>query len=145
MADLKKHANNISTALNGAITDVATSITVADDTGLPSISGSEYYALTITDGTNTEIVHVTDDTSTPTLTVTRGQEGTSGTAFGDGDIVELRPTADDVDRKQQDLDGLSLTAVTVATGDKVLVQDADDSDNLKTVTAQSIADLGQGS
>lgn len=42
------------------------------------------------------------------------------------------------------LDGATLTAVTVATGDKVLVQDVSDSDNLKTVTAQSIADLASG-
>jgi hypothetical protein len=42
------------------------------------------------------------------------------------------------------LDGATLTAVTVSGTDKVLVQDADDSSNLKTVTAQSIADLGGG-
>ena len=34
-----------------------------------------------------------------------------------------------------------IGTATVATGDKVWVQDADDSDRLKTVTAQSIADL----
>jgi len=39
------------------------------------------------------------------------------------------------------IDGATLTGVTVAGTDKVLVQDVDDSDNLKTVTAQSIADL----
>ncbi len=43
--------------------------------------------------------------------------------------------------KQEALSGLSLTAVTVGATDKVLVQDASDSSNLKTVTAQSIADL----
>lgn len=45
---------------------------------------------------------------------------------------------------QKILSGLSLTAVTVATDDKVLIQDTSDSNNLKTVTAQSIADLGGG-
>ena len=39
------------------------------------------------------------------------------------------------------LDGATLTGVTVATGDKVLIQDADDADALKTVTTQAIADL----
>ncbi len=39
------------------------------------------------------------------------------------------------------LDGATISTATVATGDKVLLQDIDDSDNLKTVTAQSIADL----
>ena len=42
------------------------------------------------------------------------------------------------------LNGATLAAATVAGTDKVLVQDADDADNLKTVTAQSIADLGVG-
>lgn len=39
------------------------------------------------------------------------------------------------------LDGATLTAATVATDDKVLLQDTNDSDTLKTATAQSIADL----
>jgi hypothetical protein len=45
---------------------------------------------------------------------------------------------------QEPLSGATLTAVTVAAADKVLIQDASDSDNLKTVTAQEIADLGGG-
>ena len=45
---------------------------------------------------------------------------------------------------QTKLSGAVLTAVTVDAADKVLVQDASDSSNLKTVTAQSIADLGGG-
>lgn len=39
----------------------------------------------------------------------------------------------------------SLTAVTPATDDKVVIRDTSDSDNLKTVTAQSIADLASTS
>lgn len=46
-----------------------------------------------------------------------------------------------IDAKQATLSGAALTAVTVAGTDKVLIQDVSDSDNLKTVTAQSIADL----
>ena len=42
------------------------------------------------------------------------------------------------------LDGATLTAATVAGTDKVLVQDTDAADELKTVTAQSIADLSAG-
>jgi hypothetical protein len=42
------------------------------------------------------------------------------------------------------LDGATLTAATVAAADKVLIQDADGADALKTVTAQSIADLAAG-
>lgn len=46
--------------------------------------------------------------------------------------------------KQATLSGASLSSVTVATNDKVLIQDTSDSDNLKTVTAQSIANLSAG-
>jgi hypothetical protein len=45
---------------------------------------------------------------------------------------------------QAEVSGAVLTAVTVDAADKVLVQDASDSSNLKTVTAQSIADLAGG-
>ena len=46
--------------------------------------------------------------------------------------------------KQSNISGASLTNVTVATDDKVIIQDTSDSNNIKTVTAQSIADLGGG-
>ncbi len=45
---------------------------------------------------------------------------------------------------QEILSGAALSTATVAGTDKVLIQDTDDSDNLKTVTAQAIADLGAG-
>ena len=70
-------------------------------------------------------------------------------AFVDGDKTKLdgiEALADVTDEANvtSAIDGATLTAATVATGDKVLVQDVDDSDNLKTVTAQSIADLASG-
>ncbi len=42
------------------------------------------------------------------------------------------------------LDGSALTNVTVSSTDKVIIQDVSDADNIKTVTAQSIADLAAG-
>lgn len=57
----------------------------------------------------------------------------AGTITGAGTI-----TAEDV------LSGATISTATVASTDKVIIQDADDSDNVKTVTAQSIADLGGG-
>lgn len=47
-------------------------------------------------------------------------------------------TADDA------ISGQSLTSVTVVANDKVVIQDTSDSNNVKTVTAQSIADLATG-
>lgn len=57
------------------------------------------------------------------------------------DTIETNADVTDETNVVAALDGATLTAVTVAGTDKVLVQDADDADNLKTVTAQSIADL----
>lgn len=42
------------------------------------------------------------------------------------------------------LDGATITSVSAATDDKVLIQDTSDSDNIKTVTTQDIANLGTG-
>lgn len=92
------HLNNFATTLNGAITDVATTIVVTDATGLPTTWTDTEVRLTLTNGTTVEIITVTDRTGN-SLTATRGQEGTSGFAFADLDDVELRTTADSLDRK----------------------------------------------
>lgn len=60
------------------------------------------------------------------------------------DGVEASADVTDETNVKSALDGATITSATVATGDKVLIQDVDNSDNLKTVTAQSIADLGGG-
>ncbi len=46
-----------------------------------------------------------------------------------------------IDSKQATISGATLTAVTVATDDKLLIQDTSNSNNLKTVTVQSVVDL----
>jgi hypothetical protein len=46
-----------------------------------------------------------------------------------------------INAKQATISGATLTSVAVADTDKVLIQDTSDSDNLKTVTALSIAQL----
>jgi len=88
--------NNAASTLDGAITDVATSLAVQAGDGalFPSPTGNEYFYLTLDDGAGSvEIVKCTAR-STDTLTVVRGQQGTSGTAFSDGDTVEQRWTAE---------------------------------------------------
>jgi hypothetical protein len=78
-----------------------------------------------------------------------GNITTSGTVDGrdvatDGtklDGVETSADVTDETNVKAALDGATITAATVATGDKVLLQDVDDTDNLKTATAQAIADL----
>ena len=73
-------ANNASTTLASGINDSATSITVSSATGFPSISGSQFFYVTLDDATNVEIVKVTG-VSGATFTIVRGQDDTSGTAF----------------------------------------------------------------
>lgn len=93
------HVNNYSSTLNGSITDVATSAVVTSATGLPTLSGSDFYHLTLVNGATVEIVQVTARTGT-TLTIVRAQEGTTGVAWADLSTVSLRATANSVDRKQ---------------------------------------------
>jgi hypothetical protein len=60
------------------------------------------------------------------------------------DGIEASADVTDYTNVEAALNGGTITSATVATGDKVLIQDIDDSDNLKVVTAQSIADLNSG-
>lgn len=79
------------------------------------------------------------------------QYGRSGDIFFD-DAARVRVydsnnvflyEVDPVYGRETPLSGRSITAVTVATNDKVLIQDTSDSEALKTVTAASIAAIAQ--
>jgi len=87
------YSNNYSTALNGAITDTDLTITVDSVVDLPAIGGGDTCKLTITDGTNIEIVNCTAVAGS-VITITRAEEGTTAVAFADGSLVELRATAE---------------------------------------------------
>ena len=86
-----KFANNASTALDGALTNSATSFDVVDASVFPAIASPDFCFLTIVEGSNLEIIKVTDITGN-TLTATRGQDGTSGVAFSSGARIDLRMT-----------------------------------------------------
>lgn len=140
---MRVHTDNYTTLLNGAINNSTTSITVDSTTKLP-VLGSNTINLTLDDGAGTvEIVTVTSYAGN-VLTVLRGQEGTTAVAWADNSQIECRFTASSVDTKQGTLSGATISTATVATGDKVLIQDISDSNNLKTVTAQDIANLASG-
>lgn len=87
--------NNAFSTLASGITNVATSITVAAGTGsrFPAAGGADYFYATLINTSNQlEVVKVTAR-STDTLTVVRGQDGTTARAYSTGDRIELRVTA----------------------------------------------------
>ena len=86
-----KYSNNAYSTLSAAINTTATSISVASASSFPTLSGSDYMYLTIVSEHALEVVKVTNVSGT-TLTVVRGQDGTSGTAAASGDRIELRIT-----------------------------------------------------
>jgi len=90
-------SNNASTTLAVAISNTATSVTVASGTGalFPNPNGGNHFHATFvkngTPGTY-EIVDVTAQ-STDTFTITRAQEGTTALNWAVGDFFNLFPTA----------------------------------------------------
>lgn len=86
--------NNARSTLASGISDVATTLTVATGDGakFASPSAGDWQDITLDDGVNIEIVHLTAR-SGDVLTVTRAQEGTTGVAFSTGAKVEARFTA----------------------------------------------------
>lgn len=90
-----KVANNAFGTLNAGITSSDTTIVLNAGEGarFPSLSAGDYFFATLIDTTNNlEIVKVTAR-STDTMTVVRGQDGTTGRAYTTNDRFELRPTA----------------------------------------------------
>jgi hypothetical protein len=78
--------NNAATTLASAITNSATG------SRCPTPTSPDFFYVTLVEGTNTEVVKVTAR-STDALTIVRGQDGTTGTAFNAGARVELRINA----------------------------------------------------
>lgn len=96
---LAQFSNNANTTIGSAVSSTATTITVATGTGVlfPTLTGSQYYSATIfsagsTTGLPNEIVYVTAH-SGDTMTVLRGQEGTTAQNWNVGDIFSNFLTA----------------------------------------------------
>lgn len=85
------YVNNGSTQLTNNIDNSQTTFDVDDASVLAAVGGGNTAYITVDDGTNREIMLHTG-TSSNTLTVTRAQQGTTGTAFSAGSLVELRIT-----------------------------------------------------
>lgn len=92
-------ANNATTTLGSALSSGATTATVAAGTGagFPTLAVGQFFTATLwaagsDTGVPNEIVYVTAR-SGDTMTIVRGQEGTSAVAWGVGDTFANYPTA----------------------------------------------------
>ena len=87
--------NNATTTLSAGVGNSSTSITVADGSVFPSISGSDYFYVTLEVDSDSDLKEIVKCTARNgnTLTITRGQDGTSARTFSSGDKCELRLNA----------------------------------------------------
>ena len=88
-------SNSASTTLSAGVGDSATSITVADGSVFPAITGSDYFYLTLEVDSDPELKEIVKCTarSGNTLTIVRGQDSTSARTFSTADKAQLRLTA----------------------------------------------------
>lgn len=92
MSTIRGLINNLSTTITTGINNSVTTIPVAAVTGIVTeLATSDYVPMTLDDGTNVEIVHVTG-VSTLDLTVARAQEGSAAAAFSSGAPIQCRLT-----------------------------------------------------
>ena len=100
-------------------------------------------------GDMTQATYDPDTISDDVFDMDNMKESVSKKIFTSGErskLSNIEAAADVTDETnvKNALNGATITNVIVAGGDKVLIQDITDSDNLKYVTAQSIADLASG-
>lgn len=110
--------NNASSTLASGITNVQTTLTVAAGQGalFPTIAAGQQASVTLEDVSgNIEIVYATGRAS-DTLTIVRGQEGTTALAFASGSRVEQRITATVLNTFLQKTGGDTLSGTTILTG-----------------------------
>lgn len=130
-----KFANNVSTTLSAAINATQTTISVADASGLPTLSSGDYVYLTLDTDTNSPTIEVVKVTaiSSNDLTVVRGQDGTTASSFSNGTKIELRVTAaalDDIS-SAADTESVSISGDTM-TG-KLTINNANYASHLELV------------
>lgn len=110
----------VSTTLSAGCTDTATTVQVASTTGFPT---SYPYNLILGYGSATQEVVTVTSAATVTLTVTRGQDGTAGSAHSFGDVVIHGVIARDVrlsrthEAASTNIHGLAVASAVVGTTD----------------------------
>jgi len=115
-----KFSNNGSSTLAGAISAVATSISVAATEGsrFPALGVGDWFMATlvklVAGNEVREIIKVTARTN-DALTIERAQEGTTATTFSAGDRIENRLTAAALQQYGTDIATLNTNLTTLDT------------------------------
>ncbi len=112
------YTNNASSLLASGITNSQTTLTVTATQGalFPVISAGQQAAIVVEDvNGNIEIMYATGRTS-DTLTVVRGEEGTTALAFASGSRVEMRITTGVLQQLLQKTGGDTLSGTTTVSG-----------------------------
>ena len=132
------YANNYTSTLATGVSNSATTFYVTSATGLPTITGSDYFLLTLVTGTTVEIVKVTA-VSGVQLTVTRAQEGTSAVAWASGTVISLRVTKGSFDSPSATTGtfsaGVTVGGNSTASGYVDFLEDTDNGSNKVRVIA----------
>jgi len=92
--DTQKYINNFSTTLQAIVAggDVTISIPAAQSALLGAIAANEYFVGTMSDGSSLEVIWITGNNLSGTLTIERSKEGTSAISYAVGDAIECRTT-----------------------------------------------------
>ena len=140
-----KFTNNASSSLSSGINSTATSLTVADASSFPSLSGADDYCyLTIQQATATtrEVVKATARSSN-TFTIVRAQDNTSAASFSSGDTVELRLTSallqDVID--QATVEGIKTNFQYVPTAGQTQFSGADNSGDTMIINDSELVNV----
>jgi len=135
-----KVTNNAFGTISAGISSTDTTITLDSGQGarFPTLGAGDYFYGTLVDTSNTtEIVKVTAR-STDSMTVVRGQDNTTASAFAIGDRFELRPTA-------ALFEALGTDGITSsATGTAMTIDSSNDIDFSGEVTLNGDAIVPQG-
>ena len=132
------YKNNANSTLPGSITNSQTNIAVqpGDGAKFSSPTGTQYFLVTLDSGGGVVEICICTSRTGDTLTVVRAQEGTTGSAFAPGALVEQRVTASTLGAfsRYQDvmyeLAGVSnLLAPNVSDGNSYFTHDNDDYGN----------------
>lgn len=137
-----KFTNNASATLAASITSTQTSVSVTSGQGalFPTLSAGDYFYVTFSDSANNLEIAKCTARSSDTLTVIRGQDGTTGRAFSAGDKCELRFTAAGIEDLGTGVNTTNLQAGTTLNGVAIVTTTGTQTLTNKTLTNPTVTD-----